>query len=1047
MRIHLRPIYPVVLIILFMFCSCKQGDEGQGALAPGLSIESLSQNFLNPPDHARPWVYWINMDGHFDMEGITADLESIRDAGLGGVLFMEVDLGIPRGDVHYMSTEWQNHLKHAMKECERLGLEFSLITGPGWTGTGGPWMKAEESMQHLLTSSVDVKGPVQFNQVLPVPDLQISRFHLQQTPQTREAIDTWMEDVALFAFPLCEASIEDISEKALFNRDPYTSMVGVKPYLPLSAHYPASEHDNTIEPGTVIDLTGKLDEQGRLIWDVPEGEWTILRMVSRSTGAISRPAPLAGVGLESNKFDTTALNHHFEAYVGKLMDLMGTRNRKKIPLTGWNTLQFESWEMSSQNWSKNFRDEFQKRRGYDLWNYLPVLSGRVVGSPELSERFLWDLRQTSQDLIIAYHLEHLKEKAHQNGMELHIEPHDMNPTTDMVLASVGDVPMAEFWRNHFNSAFSCHQASSTGHIYDKSIVAAEAYTSFMTCWELYPYEMKNQGDWAFSTGINRFVYVRFTHQPWKDLKPGMAFGPHGIHWDRTQTFWPLLMDYHKYVSRCQYMLRQGDFVADICYLLPEGAPNVFVPPPSAFTGDKWTPDRRGYNFDACPPSALMEMAEVDDGKIIFPGGASYHLLVLPDVETMTPELLEKVESLVRAGATVVGSPPEKSPSLSGYPECDTSIKILVKKLWGGLDIPDHPTSRSYGEGSIYWGGALSQSDAANYARNPSLEMSAKEQNTDYSEGLSGHDGTRPGTPYPEYDPTAAVLKEMGVKENFTSTQPLRYAQLQQEERDIFFVANRTDQYVKGECIFRSTRGTPQLWDPVTGEIRPLPEYEKDSETSTLAMQFEAFQSFFVVFSEEEKSSEGDDRLSNFPTPVALMELEGPWKVSFDPQWGGPEEVRFEELEDWTKREEEGIRYYSGIATYRQAFHLEAEQLEETGKIYLHLGEVHDMARVILNGVELGCIWTAPWHIDVTKAIKTGDNLLEIQVANRWPNRLIGDEFKRYDGIKDGEFPEWLVGDETRNSGRYTYTTLDCYTRESPLLPSGLLGPVLLETTE
>jgi hypothetical protein len=133
---------------------------------------------------------------------------------------MEVDLGVPRGDVHYMSPEWQEHMKHAMKECERLGLEFSLITGPGWTGTGGPWMKAEQSMQHLLTSSVDVKGPVQFNQELPVPALQVSRFHLQQTPQTRQAIDSWMEDVALLAFPRCDPSIEDISEKALYNRDP-----------------------------------------------------------------------------------------------------------------------------------------------------------------------------------------------------------------------------------------------------------------------------------------------------------------------------------------------------------------------------------------------------------------------------------------------------------------------------------------------------------------------------------------------------------------------------------------------------------------------------------------------------------------------------------------------------------------------------------------------------------------------------------------------------------------------------------------------------------
>ena len=332
---------------------------------------------------------------------------------------------------------------------------------------------------------------------------------------------------------------------------------------------------------------------------------------------------------------------------------------------------------------------------------------------------------------------------------------------------------------------------------------------------------------------------------------------------------------------------------------------------------------------------------------------------------MTPELLEKIESLVRAGATVVGSPPEKSPSLSNYPECDNNLKLLADQLWGGLDNPDHPTSRSYGEGRIYWGGALSQSDAANYARNPSLEMSAKEQNTDYSEGLSGHDGTRPGTPYPDYESTAAVLKEMGVKENFTSTQPLRYAQLQQEERDIFFVASRSDQPLKAECTFRSTRGRPQLWDPVTGKIRSLPDYQKSGGITIIPLEFEAYQSFFVVLGEEMVGKDIEYTACNFPSRTALMELKGPWTLAFDPLWGGPEKIEFMHLEDWSKRDEEGIRYYSGIASYQKKFYLEPELLNESGemgKIFLNLGEIHDMGRVILNGVDLGTIWTAPWIV-------------------------------------------------------------------------------------
>ncbi len=1049
MKTHLRPTYLVILLVLTSLYSCMQGDREQTVLTPGISTDSLREGFLYPPDETRPWVYWINMDGNFNMEGITADLEAIRDAGLGGVLFMEVDLGMPRGDVPFMSPEWQEHLRHAIKECERLGLEFSLLTGPGWTGTGGPWMSAEQSMQHLLSSAVEVSGPATFNQILPVPGLQISRFHTSQTPETLEKINAWLDDVALFAFPKCDPSIEDISEKALYNRDPYTSMVGVKPYLPSRADYPAAEKGKTIDPAEIIDLSGKLDQEGRLVWDVPEGDWTILRMCSRSTGSITRPAPLAGVGLESNKFDTAALNYHFEKYVGKLMDITGIRDRKTFPKTGWNTLQFESWEMSSQNWSKDFREEFHQRRGYDPWTYLPVMSGRVVRNPEMSERFLWDLRQTSQDLIIEYYAGHLTKKAHQHGLELHIEPHDMNPTTDMILASVGDVPMSEFWANHFNSAFSCHQAASVGHIFGKPIVAAEAFTSYKTCWAGMPYLLKNQGDWAFTTGINRFVFVRFTHQPWQDQYPGMAFGPHGTHWDRTLTFWPLVNDYHRYLSRCQFMLRQGTYVADICYLLPEGAPNVFVPPPSAFTGDKWAPDRKGYNFDGCPPNALIEMAEVRNGKIVFPSGASYHLLVLPEVEAMTPELLQKIESLVKEGAMIVGSPPKKSPSLSGYPACDQQVESLVKQLWGNTAVPSDVSIRKYGLGTIYWGGELAETDAANYARDPSEDMILDEENSDYAEGLFGHDGTRPGCPYPDYEITATLLREMKLAEDFSADAALRYSHLQDEERDIFFVANPTDQSTEATCRFRTGRGKPELWDPVTGEIRALPVFEQAAGIVSIPMQFDAFQSYFLVFPARGKSTgNGKPSGENFTRLTPLKEVEGAWNVYFDPAWGGPGDVEFEKLVDWTNRPEGGIRYYSGIASYTNSFELENRpDPEKQTRIYLDLGKVMDLAGVVLNGKDLGVVWTAPWQLDITDALQAGENQLEIRVANRWPNRLIGDEFLPDDGVKDGRLPKWLTSDQPRTSGRYTFTTLNCFTKDSPLLPSGLLGPVTIKTNQ
>ncbi len=265
--------------------------------------------------------------------------------------------------------------------------------------------------------------------------------------------------------------------------------------------------------------------------------------------------------------------------------------------------------------------------------------------------------------------------------------------------------------------------------------------------------------------------------------------------------------------------------------------------------------------------------------------------------------------------------------------------------------------------------------------------------------------------------------------------------------DIYFVANRTDQSIKGECRFRTDQGHPQLWDPLTGETSLLLQFKQLNGVTSVPLEFEAFQSYFVVFPGKSSDPRSTDAAGkNFARHSDLMELEGPWTVSFDPAWGGPEKVTFENLEDWTDRPEEGIRYYSGIASYHKTFEFDpAPDADLAARIFLDVGTVHDLARIILNGMDLGVIWTAPWRMDVTKALVNGENHLEIRVANRWPNRLIGDEFMPYDGISDGQLPTWLTGEEKRTSGRYTFTTLQCYTIKSPLLPSGLLGPVVLKT--
>ncbi len=272
---------------------------------------------------------------------------------------------------------------------------------------------------------------------------------------------------------------------------------------------------------------------------------------------------------------------------------------------------------------------------------------------------------------------------------------------------------------------------------------------------------------------------------------------------------------------------------------------------------------------------------------------------------------------------------------------------------------------------------------------------------------------------------------------------VRYTHRRTAYLDIYFVANRENQKVNAECLFRIKEGTPELWDPLTGKTRQLPDYTWQEDYTRIPLQFESYQSFFVVFEKDKRSIQKKVlNRKNFPEQTVVAEIDGSWNVSFDPKWGGPKNVTFEKLEDWTKRTVQGIRYYSGIAVYRKIFDLPEDNIiKENAELFLDLGEIKNMAKIRLNGKDLGVVWTAPWSINITNAIKKKANNLEIEVVNLWPNRLIGDEQFPDDGIKDGKWPDWLLKDKPRTSGRFTFTTKKYYIKDSRLLKSGLIGPV------
>ena len=1145
--------------------------------------DELARKFVSPPDDARPWVYWFWLNGNITKEGITADLEAMKRTGIGGVLIMEVDQGAPVGPVGFMSPQWRDLFKHVVAESERLGLQVNMNDDAGWNGSGGPWIKPEESMQKVVWSETEVEGPRRFEAALPQP----------------QTVAGFYRDIAVLAFPTPGPyRIENIQAKAGYQ------VGGASP--PARADLPPAM---VIDRGRIVDLTAKA-EAGRLAWDVPPGKWTVLRFGHTSTGVENAPAPASGRGLECDKLSKEGIEANFAGMMAKLIEDVGPAAGKTLVTT-----HIDSWENGAQNWTARMREEFRERRGYGLTEFLPAMTGRVVGSLEISERFLWDLRQTISELVLQNYAGHMRELAAAHGMKLSIEAYG-SPCDHVPYGGRADEPMCEFWIGG-GAMETCKGMASAAHIYGKPILGAEAFTAGdAERWREHPATIKALGDQAFCDGVNRFVFHRYAMQPWLDRRPGMTMGPWGIHYERTQTWWELTPSWHEYLARCQLLLRHGLFVADICYLQSEDSPH-------GFQGH----DRRGYDYDEGTAEVVLTRMSVKDGRIVLCDGMSYRLLVLPETRTMTPRLLAKLKDLVQAGATVLGPRPLSSPSLSGHPQCDEEVKRLAGELWGDCDgqaVKEH----RFGQGRVVWG-----------------------------------------------VPPERLLARSGVGPDFTSRARLRYIHRVAGEADIYFVSNPQPYDVRAACTFRVTGKAPELWWPDTGRIEKAAMFEEKDGGTSVPLSLGPSGSVFVVFrrraegvdpvvaitrdgspvltagepapkivvekavygvpADPQRSRDvrekvqrlvdggeydipvsqmaaGDDPAPNVvksltveysmdqkrftvtgidgetvhltgapkitvekavygvpgdpqrtrdvraklqhmldtgenrfqvarlaqgddpafgivktfvaeytiegrsatatgtdPEIVALgldegaarvvevrahsaeegkptdklsgrlvieawqpgryelrrasgrvdrvetprlpppIELGGPWELRFPPKGGAPDSVRLDRLVSWSEHADPGVKHFSGTATYATKFRVGPELIGKDKRLYLDLGKVSVMAHARLNGKDLGLLWKPPYRADVTGALAAGENLLEIEVTNLWPNRMLGDEElpedseRNPDGTLKG-WPRWLLEGKPSPTGRHTFTSWRLWRKGESLLESGLIGPVRIE---
>jgi hypothetical protein len=1099
---------------------------------PEQASDPLRSGFENPPNGARPRVWWHWMNGNITQEGIQLDLEWMHRAGLGGFQNFDAALDTPqvvKKRLVYMQPGWKDAFKYAITLGDQLHLEMAIAGSPGWSESGGPWVPASQGMKKYVWSETEVKGGQPFHGTLPHPPGNTGAFQNLGIVDLGDMLGTtfkapeFYSDAVVVAYKKAEADVPlesfhpkittsggSIDPALLSDGDlvkavslPKAAEIGGKAWIQYEFDQPqtiraltivvggrrnpfedffspggesgraleasddgqnfrvvleipsrgASEHtlsfapvtakyfrvtfktmpvppnpmadlgfpspppppkeipvaelvlhpctrvnrwqdkaffttlpdlyalatphagaDEAIAKGDVVDLTSKMQKDGTLDWTPPPGDWVVLRIGESLLGITNHPATAEATGLEVDKLDHRFVKEYFDKYLDSYKetvgpDLMGKR--------GIEYVVNDSWEAGSQNWTDNILADFKRLRGYNPVPWLPVLTGRIVGSAEASDKFLWDFRRTIEDLVATEHYGELETVLHERSMGHYGESHEEGralPADGMEVKKFNEVPMSAFWtqtpgvfKEQFGYDADDRESASVSHIYGQNLSAAESMTSCnpSTAWAWSPQTLKPTADMEFLNGINRFVIHESAHQPLIGKAPGMTLGPCGQWFNRNETWAEQANVWINYLARTSFLLQQGHFGADVIYYYGEDS-NI-----TAIFGDHSPNVPAGYGFDYVNPDALTHELSVADGRLTTKSGMSYRVLALdPFSRHMSLPVLKAIHKLVEDGAVVAGPKPTDDPSLA-----DNSAEFakLNDELFG-----DGTGVHKVGKGTVYAG-----------------------QNLD------------------------DVFRQMNVAPDFDYTKPendtdLRFVHRKLTDGDLYFVDNRRDRYESVDATFRVTGKAPELWRAEYGKVEPASFTIADGRT-TVPLKLEPWGTVFVVF---RKATTEKSRAVPGKSETELATISGEWKIAFQPGRGAPDSITVDSLSNWAENTDPGVKYFSGAGTYAKSIDADASWFKKGSRIWLDLGDVKNLAEVTVNGKSLGVVWHAPFRVDVTNALKPGANQLSVKVINAWVNRLIGDQ-------QPGVTPDKAI----------TFADTKPYRANSPLQPSGLLGPV------
>lgn len=1064
---------PSALLATLTLC-CSAFLQGYAEPIPANRKLSLEEGFVSPPESTKPGIYYYFLSGHISKEGITKDLEAMAEVGIGEVFIgdifymppIHVSYGLshdtPMGDTPSLSDKWWDCMRHAVSEGTRLGVNISFFNSPGWSQSGGPWVKEEEAMRYLAFSETFVSGgkdlsleleqPKTFFQDVSVlaypyapahPEAKIEVINSAASSvesladRDRTTVSTFenKEDDSIvfeisFPEPITARSLTLSPTKMQFSSnvevqawqegafkslktvffDRALNLVGRGP-IPdadmiialdniqskrfrvkmdtLPANFELAdlyfsetlkiEHSNekwlnkmankgvppwdtfqweTPEYGSqagvlkkddILDLSEHFDGK-TLKWDnAPAGNWKILRIGMTTTGQTNRPATPSARGLEVDKLSKKALRSHFDAYMGKLLKSMTPQERKSF-----KRVIADSYETGPQNWTDDMKASFVQAYGYDPTPWLATLTGSIVNSAEESDRFLWDIRRLVADKVADEYVGGLRDICEEYGVSMWLENygHFGFPSEFLKYGGRADEIGGEFWVHRQGA--ECLLAASSSHIYGKNTVYAESYTSREIPYSVTPDKLRQSGDWSYTQGINQGILHVYIHQPYADRFPGVNAW-FGTEFNRYNTWFAQSKEWITYLRRHYFLLQQGKHVADVCFFIGEESPKMrgWVDPQLS----------SGYKYDFINAEIILEQTKVENGRLVLQSGANYGALVLPPWKAMRPELLAKLKSLVEQGATLIGMPPEKSPSLENFPHSDLKLQQLVKDLWGETHpSPDIFLQRTVGKGTVYANGDINQ-----------------------------------------------ILSSKGVHADliFPESVDVKWVHRKLEDADIYFLTNQGDTPVSFDASFRVAGKSPELWSALDARSRQLPAYSNEGERTLVPLRLNKNESYFIIFRDKGHGQKAKLSVaSNFKTPKPVKQLDAPWDIHFKNKWLGTDfTLQEQRLYDWTSSADEKVKHFSGSATYTTSFELSETEAQQS--LAIDFEKIGSIATVKLNGKELGTLWTKPYRISLGQAAKAGNNLLEINVSNNWVNQMLLQNKKPQEERKTWELAHML----------------------------------------